>query len=86
MADNRMFLVHRESGLGVMLGKRLMIPWSANISNDELNRFYNYIANNYDKWDDFMLIMEDCSMSGCFDDWRYTDEFENGFRRFEIMS
>ncbi len=87
MANNRVFLIHKPSKLGIMLGKRMGWGWYKPPEKDEIQRFYDYLSNEqpYDdgSQDDFVLAMEDCSESGCFDDWKYTSETVCGFRLFE---
>lgn len=85
MANNRMFLIHKPSGLGVMLGKRMGWGWYNAPQQEKLNAFYEYLSDvrAEERQDDFVIAMEDCTESGCFDNWRYTDREENGFRVFE---
>ncbi len=85
MANNRMFLIHKPTGIGVMLGKRMGWGWYSAPDAERLNAFYTYLSNDLpeEKQDDFILAMEDCSDSGCFDDWRYTDEKRGGVSVFE---
>lgn len=79
MADNRMFLIHKPTGLGVMLGKRTGYGWSDAPANEELNRLYDYLADmGAEGEDDFMLAIESN------DGWNYTNKTVNGFRVFEI--
>ena len=86
MANNRMFLIHKPSKLGIMLGKRMGWGWYNAPGTSEVERFYNYLENNPEgSQDDFILAMEDCSESSCFNDWRYTDEKVGGFRVFEYI-
>lgn len=90
MANNRMFLVHKPSKLGVGLGKRMSWGWYNAPEKDELERFYAYLGNVtiIDKLsqDDFVIAMEDCANSSCFGDWNYTREKENGFHKFEYTT
>lgn len=91
MADNRMWLIHKPSKLGIMLGKRMAWGWHDAPDTVEIQRFYDYLAK-YDYLaqkseggqDDFILAMEDCSESSCFSNWVYTEEMENEFRKFEL--
>ena len=86
MANNRMFLIHKPSKLGVMLGKNMGCSWYKAPEKDTLESFYEYIASKAEmNQDDFVLAMEDCENSSCFNDWIYTDKKEAGFRVFEII-
>ena len=84
MADNRMFLIHKPSKIGIMLGKSYRGEWYNAPEASELDRFYKYIYSHYpEEPDDFMLAMENCSQSECFNDWQYTSDFIDGFRVFK---
>jgi len=83
MANNRMFLVHKPSKMGIMLGKRMGYGWYAAPIESELNRFYEELKG-YRLQDDFILLMEDCSGSSCFGDWEYTNEKIKGFAVFKF--
>lgn len=85
MANNRMFLVHKPSKIGIMLGKRMAYGWYKPPSQDEMQRFFEYIEHNPEgSQDDFVLAMEDCTESSCFKGWGYTAETIDGFKVFEI--
>jgi len=84
MADNRMWLIHKPSKIGIRLGKRIGYGWHAAPDKSELERFYKYIAETYGDQDDFILAMEDCSNSDCFDNWEYTSERIEGFHLFRF--
>lgn len=85
MANNRMFLIHRPSKIGVMLGRRMAIGWHEGSTEKSLDDFYEHIQSTQElgSQDDFVLAMEDCEGSSCFDDWKYTGKQVNGFRLFE---
>jgi len=78
MANNRMWLVHRPTGIAVMLGKRMGSYWYNAPEKDQLERFFEVTGVNVDQ-DDLMLAMEDCTHSLCFDNWVYTDQRVEGF-------
>ena len=88
MANNRMFLIHRPTGIGVLLGKRMSRGWYFAPDSNRLNEFYEHLSSDLveEKQDDFILAMEDCSDSGCFNDWRYTGEKSGGYFLFEITT
>jgi len=90
MADNRMFLIHKPTKLGVMLAGRLGSTWDMQFgAGDSLAAFYEHLnaqSLTCERQDDFVLAMEDCSNSSCFGDWQYTNESVNGFRVFEFTN
>lgn len=72
MADNRMFLVHKPTGLGVCLGKRMDWGWYNPPSESEMQHFFDYLKTHPEgSQDDFVLLMEDCGESSCIDEWHY---------------
>ena len=88
MADNRMWLIHKPSKLGILIGKRLGWGWDGPIKINEIQRFYDHLAKKEScegSGDDFILAQEDCSISTCFDNWRYTEEKRDEFRIFEFI-
>ena len=86
MANNRMYLIHRPSGLGVSLGKRMVGPWYNAPDKNEMEMFYHHIFFNCDgSNDDFVLAVEDGRNSGCPDDWVPTEKTEGGFRVFKQL-
>lgn len=90
MANNRMWLIHKPSNLGIKLGKRLAEGWYAPPETSELKRFYDYILHHYpiENQDDFMLVMEEeyieRGLNGCSYNWWYTDKLIDNFRVFEF--
>lgn len=87
MANNRLWLIHKPSKLGIMLGKRMAGEWYKAPENTDLERFYQYLYDQAEgDQDDLTLAMETCTEGGvsCFNDWTYTADFENGFRVFEF--
>jgi len=84
MANNRMFLVHKPTMLGVRLGRRGAWGWHSPDSSEELARFYLYLErNSVGSQDDFHIFMEDCGESSCYSDWSYTDDKQDGFWVFK---
>lgn len=62
MANNRMWLVHRPSGLWVRLGKRIATSWYG--SPGDMQAFYDEVeawceAHGWEHQDHFGLDMED---------------------------
>lgn len=47
MANNRLFLVHRPTGLAVFLGKRMLRGWYAIREDNPLNDFFDRIDALY---------------------------------------
>ena len=84
MADNRMHLIHRPTGVGVMIGKRTGHGWSGGADQEEMARFYNYVAESEEGGqDDFAMIMEDGSES--VTNWEYAGRTREGFKLFRIV-
>lgn len=82
-----MWLVHKPSKLGIMLGKRMAYGWYAAPEESELNRFYEYLTEDLDPMqDDFVLAMENCKESTCFSEWQYTEERIDGFLVFKFTN
>ena len=80
MANNRMFLIHKPSKIGIYFGKRMAAGWYDAPEKDYIERYYDYLEDNFfDTRDDLILAMEDCTDSTCFEDWNYTGEKVDGF-------
>ncbi len=80
-----MFLIHKPSKIGIMLGKRMACGWYDAPESEELERFYDYIKDDMvGSQDDFLLAMENCSQSDCFNNWEYTEERLEGFIVFKL--
>ena len=89
MANNRMYLLHRPTGLAICLGKRMAFGWYQAPEAQYMEAFYQHILNHLEKGqdqDDFVLAMEDCSNSSCFADWDYGSVDESGFMRLREKS
>ena len=93
MANNRMFLVHVPSGLGVHLGKRMAYGWygADQELGERLNRFYAMLTErgleeggNVEEQDAFALAMEDADGAMEMPPWQY-GEMEGEFRRFNFL-
>ncbi len=89
MANNRMWLIHRPTKIGVMLGKRMGWGWYSPPSENQMTSFYETVmdqASTLDVFnqDDFILAMEDCDDSSCFSEWEYTVDKINEFRVFKL--
>lgn len=74
-----MFLIHRPSLLGIMLGKTYLDPWYKAPEASELERFYSYVYEKFPCSDDFVLFLENTNT-----EFLYTTEVENGFRVFQL--
>jgi len=86
MANNRMYLIHKPSKLGICLGKRMAWGWYGAPNQNFLDQFFTFLSENYleGSQDDFVLAMEDCSESTCLDKWVCTKERIGGFSVFEL--
>lgn len=94
MANNRMWLVHKGLKVGVSLGKadgyhEWWIPEYRN-TTENLNKLYEYVQEaswrgdiDFKQHDDFMLLMEDNSLSGLPNNWRYKLIDDEGLMGFE---
>lgn len=84
MANNRLWLIHRPSQIGIGLGKRMGWGWYNAPKQKDFEKFFDYLSSNYGEQDDFILAMEDCEKSTCASGWIYTNRKESGFMKFEI--
>ena len=83
MADNRMWLCHRPSGLAVFLGKRYTaLGWyqpHAEITGALLEALYkavqDFCISEQENDEDFVLLKE------TDDSWSYGETLENGLRK-----
>ena len=79
MANNRMLLVHRPTGLAVFLGKRMAWGWytSEGIGyrlEERISSLFEEVENSdyTGTQDDFALAMEVCTGAECaIDNWSY---------------
>lgn len=85
MADNRMFLIHKPTRLGIMLGKRMAWGWYKAPQKNEMEAFFDYLRDDPEgDQDDFILAMEEpASIDDIINGWRCTGELRDGFRIFE---
>jgi hypothetical protein len=61
-----MYLVHKPSGLGVFIGKRMGYGWYDAPDGDKIQKFYDRVEYEGEgSRDDFVLLMEDCESSIC---------------------
>lgn len=76
MANNRMFLVHRPTGLNVGLGKRMNSAWYTGRDTGDIDRLHDAVDAALPiqlKWlrDDYVLAVEEGDGApGCTDRWR----------------
>lgn len=69
MANNRMYLVHRPSGIGVCICKRMAWYWYSPVNERSMEEFFAAIADvsrSDAEQDDVMVVMEDCSAKSRF--------------------
>jgi hypothetical protein len=88
MANNRLWLVHRPTGKGVQLGKRMGWGWYNAADNERLQRLFDYIEDlggPLAEQDDFCLCIEDgTDAPTCDQGWVYGDVDENGLRNIKL--
>jgi hypothetical protein len=70
-----MFLVHQETGLGVMLGKEMGAGWYKPPSEELMDKFFSEIGLNFHE--DLFLFTEDDNSN-----WIYGEALDNGLRQF----
>ena len=71
MANNRMFLVHRPSGLAVFLGKRMGHGWYTTDRCASVQILFDAVENE-DGRDDFALAIEDATGATlALGEWQY---------------
>lgn len=73
MADNRLWLIYKPTGVGLLIGKRLGEGWycKGDDMSDALQEFYAHALDDYPEsgdQDDFVLWRQD--QPG----WKYTTE------------
>lgn len=78
MANNRMFLVHRPTGIGIMLGKHMGRGWYSEPKEGELRVFYEYLEHNHEQPNNLFLGMEDPENNLCVE-IDYTREKVDGY-------
>ena len=99
MANNRLYLVHRPSGLAVMIGKRMGFGYYTPHGADISTRLESFYAAVIDAWgngpvkhsqDDFVIALESGEHQphalSCGTDWWDIDEADEatGLCRLEI--
>ena len=71
MANNRMFLVHRPSGLAVFLGKRMGHKWYTTDRSISVQNLFDVLENE-DGRDDFAIALEDATGATlAIGEWEY---------------
>ena len=75
MANNRMFLVHRPSGLAVFLGKRMGHGWYTTDRCIGVQELFDALENEhtyYNQQDDFAVALEDATGATlALGEWQY---------------
>lgn len=66
MANNRMYLIHRPTMIGIMLGKRMAFGWYRPPSEEDMSVFYDIVAerSEYKSQDDFFIGFDDAELGG----------------------
>ena len=64
MANNRMFLIHRPTMIGIMLGKRMGYGWYRPPSEEDMSVFYDIAIDHSDgqSQDDFFIGFDDAEL------------------------
>jgi len=75
MANDRVFLYHKELKIGLMLGKHLEHGWYKPPTEEKFQAFYDFIGDNNP--DNLELLFE-CDGRK----WNYGEPTEEGFRHF----
>ncbi len=75
MANNRLYLIHEESGIAVMLGKRYESGWFDSPLSGKFERFFCKVFDEtgHDGMDGFVLYQE------ITDDWEWDHTTSDGF-------
>ncbi len=84
MANNTMWLVHKPTGLGIRLGKRMGTGWYSPPERQKLAEFFDLSYDNCDEGeqDAFVLVIE--HLPGDFESgWVPGEATPEGFRIFE---
>ncbi len=84
MANNRMWLVHRPTGLAVLLGKRMLRGWYRPPSREHLSEFYEFLDEYENAQDDFVIALEDPTESSCAGVECYFGVNSDGFQRLKL--
>ena len=63
MANNRMFLLHRPSGMAVYLGKRMATGWydAPDDAGQRITTLFDMVERDHCDSEDFCIAMEDAS-------------------------
>ena len=82
MANNRMFLVHRPTGLAVFLGKRMGHEWYTTDKFTSVQKLFDAVKNEHDyynKQDDFAVALEDArGATLALGEWQYGLKRDDG--------
>ena len=82
MANNKMFLVHRPTGLAVFLGKRMGHGWYTTDKFTSVQKLFDTVKNEYDYYneqDDFAIALEDARRATlAMGEWQYGPHRDDG--------
>jgi len=89
MANNRMYLIHKPTKIGISMGARGPWGWYGAPRDRELDDFYEHVMDMIERdqsQDDFILAMEDCTDSSCFSGYTIKGQSvnEDGYFEFEL--
>ena len=90
MANNRMFLVHRPTGIAVMLGKRYTGGWYVHTEDisSRVQKLFD-VADEEDRTglqDDYCIALESCKHGAdmATDKFSYVETLEGGIWKLDL--
>ena len=72
MADDRMYLIHRPSRVGVSLGKRYGSGWDNHPTSGSIQKLYDHVKYEFGDPNDFIISCE-----SQHDGWTYCESIDN---------
>lgn len=90
MADNRLWLVNRRTGIAIMLGKSLGWGWYDPPTKERFMAFFDCLEKHApDSIDDFVLAIENAKRTpSATDNWEYgweDGDMVDGFRKIHLL-
>ena len=84
--ENEMYLVHKKTGLSVMLGRKNKFGWSRTPDAHKLIKFLNMMIEfGQDGQFDFVVAHSDHLSHDCYKIKKYTGEYVDFFERVEVI-
>lgn len=91
MANNRMYFVHRPTGMGIMLADRGSFGWNpiryATNIDDEIEKLFEYVQVRIDdtqSQDDFSLVFENITGTSTGVQFKELQMLPNGLYLFQL--